>query len=77
MAVKTITIDLEAYSLLASRKRQGQSFSAVIKESFKGKATAKDLLQVLSSLRVQDETLNRLDELVARRRKDPAKAPRL
>ncbi len=77
MAVKTITIDLEAYSLLASRKREGQSFSAVIKENLKGKATANDLLQVLSSLKLQDETLNRLDEQVARRRKDPAKVPRL
>ena len=77
MAVKTITIDLEAYSLLASRKREGQSFSAVIKESLKGKATANDLLQVLSSLKLQEDTLNHLDEQVARRRKDPAKAPRL
>jgi predicted CopG family antitoxin len=77
MAVKTITIDLEAYSLLASRKREGQSFSAVIKENLGGKATAKDLLLVLSSLKVQDDTLDRIDEQVAQRRKDPAKAPRL
>ena len=77
MAVKTITIDLEAYSLLASRKREGQSFSAVIKENLKGKATAKDLLHVLSSLKIQDDTLDRLDDQVARRRKNPAKAPRL
>ncbi len=77
MAVKTITIDLEAYSLLASWKKPGQSFSDVIKENFKGKATAKDLLQVLSSLKVQDDTLDRLDEQIVRRRKNPAKAPRL
>ena len=77
MAVKTITIDLEAYSLLASRKREGQSFSAVIKENLKGKATAKDLLRVLSSLKISEDTLNHLDEQVSRRRKDSAKAPRL
>jgi len=77
MAVKTIAIDLEAYTPLASRKGEGQSFSAGIKESLKGKGTAKDLLQVFSSLKVQDDTLNRLDEQVARRRKDPAKASRL
>ena len=77
MAVKTITIDLEADALLASRKREGQSFSAVIKENLGGKTTAKDLLQVLSSLKVQDNTLDRIDEQVIRRRKNPAKAPRL
>jgi predicted CopG family antitoxin len=77
MTFKTITIDLEAYSLLASRKREGQSFFAVIKESLRGKATAKDLLLVLSSLKVQNDTLVRLDEQVTRRRKNPAKAPRL
>ena len=77
MTFKMITIDLEAYSLLASRKREGQSFSAVIKESLRGKATAKDLLLVLSSLKVQNDTLVRLDKQVARRRENPAKAPRL
>lgn len=77
MAVKTITIDMDAYTLLASRKRQGQSFSSVIKESLGGKATAKDLLQILSSIDVEEATLDHIEEQVARRKNHPAKAPRL
>lgn len=77
MAVKTITIDMDAYTLLASRKRQGQSFSSVIKESLGGKATAKDLLQILSSIDVEEATLDHIEEQVAHRKKHPAKAPRL
>ena len=75
MAFKTITIDLEAYSLLANRKRAGQSFSDVIKENLGGKATAKDLLKVLDFVNVYEDTLDRFDEQVARRRKDQAKSP--
>ena len=77
MAFKTITIDLEAYSLLASRKRAGQSFSDVIKENLGGKATAKDLLKVLDLVNVHEDTLDRFDEQVVRRQKEPTKAPRL
>ena len=75
MAFKTITIDLEAYSLLANRKRAGQSFSDVIKENLGGKATAKDLLKVLDFVNVYEDTLDRFDEQIVRRQKEPTKAP--
>ncbi|WP_447969537.1 antitoxin VapB family protein [Nitrospira sp. M1] len=77
MAVKTITIDMEAYTLLASRKKHGQSFSSVIKESLGGKATAKVLLQLLPSFDVEESTLDHIEEQVANRKKHPVKAPRL
>ncbi len=77
MSFRTITIDLEAYGLLASRNRAGQSFSDVIKEHLGRKTTAKDLLKALSSLKVRDDALNGIDEQVVMRKWNPAKAPRL
>jgi predicted CopG family antitoxin len=75
MAVKTITIDPEAFSLLVSRKRAGQSFSDVIKEHLGGKTTAKDLLKVLGFVNIHEDTLDRFDEQIVRRQKEPTKAP--
>ena len=77
MAVKTITIDLEAYEALARRKRKGESFSRVIKEHFGRRTTGGDLQALLPALRLSAGTLGRLDQLVAARRRDRAKAPRL
>jgi len=52
MAVKTITIDLEAYETLARRKRPGQSFSEVIKQHFAGGSTGHDLLEAVRRLSI-------------------------
>ena len=77
MAVKTITIDVEAYELLARQKRPGQSFSQVIKKTFGATRTGAELLKAASATRLSDEVLDAVDAIVSRRRGDLAKAPRL
>lgn len=71
MAVKTITIDMESYSLLASRKRSGESFSKVIKRTLgeEGK-TGKNLLLHLKDISVSNDFLDHMNEMVAERKTD-------
>ncbi len=77
MAVKTITIDLEAYELLRRRKRGGASFSRVIKEHFGTPRKGRDLLAAIEGLTLDVETLEAIDELIGRRGDDSAEAPAL
>jgi len=77
MAVKTITIDLDAYDALARRKRPGQSFSDVIKERFRTGGTAHDLLEVVRRFALDEDALSAAESLVTRRRRDRARAVRL
>jgi len=77
MAVKTITIDLEAYEALARHKRKGDSFSRVIKEHFGRRRTGRDLEALLKTLRLEPDTLAAVDQLTRARRRDRARAPRL
>ena len=76
MAVKTITIDLEAYALLSRHKREGQSFSQVIKSHFGPQPTAGRFLERVRSVRLEEATLDAMDDLVRRRRHEPARAVR-
>jgi predicted CopG family antitoxin len=76
MAVKTITIDMEAYALLSRHKREGQSFSQVIKSHFGPQPTAGRFLELLRSVRFEGDTLNAMDEIVRRRRLERARAVR-
>ena len=77
MAVKTITIDLEAYEALARRKREGESFSQVIKSHFGRRRTGRGLKQLLAQIRLVGTTVDRIDAVVKSRRKSTVKAPRL
>ncbi len=77
---KTISIDLEAYELLAAHKKEGQSFSQVIKAIVPGKppktGTGADLLEVLRHTQISEETLDRIEEVVRDRAKSPVRVPR-
>ncbi|OGV81509.1 MAG: hypothetical protein A3K19_26005 [Lentisphaerae bacterium RIFOXYB12_FULL_65_16] len=77
MAVKTITIDMEAYGLLAAQKRGNESFSRVIKRRLAPERTAAALLARLPELALADDTLDEIDRRVAARRESPACSPAL
>ncbi|MEO8347999.1 MAG: antitoxin VapB family protein [Acidobacteriota bacterium] len=77
MAVKTITIDLEAYDALARHKRKGDSFSRVIKEHFGRRRTGRDLAALLTTLRLAEDTLAGAEMRIRARRRDHPRAPKL
>lgn len=74
MAVKTITIDMEAYDTLARHKRAGQSFSQVIKAHFGPQPTAGRLLERIKTARLSTEALDAMDAVVRDRKRHPARA---
>mgnify|MGYP006303372615 CR=1 FL=1 len=75
MAVKTLTIDLDAYRLLAADKRAGESFSKVIKRRMREAKTADDLLRDLDRALVAEDTLDALDKVVESRSESLADSP--
>ena len=74
MAVKTITIDIEAYDLLSRHKREGQSFSQVIKAHFGPQPTVARFRERLRSVRLSAAATDAMDVLVKTRRRHPARA---
>ena len=76
MAVKTITIDIEAYALLSRNKGEGQSFSQVIKAHFGPQPTAGRFLAHVRSIRVSAQALDAMGRQVRVRRLEPARAVR-
>ncbi len=77
MAVKTITIDMEAYEALAREKKPGQSFSRVIKAHFGPPKTVAAFRQALSTAGVSAPTLKAVDAIARSRRKSSARMPTL
>jgi predicted CopG family antitoxin len=77
MAVKTITIDMDAYEALRRRKRPGQSFSDVIKERFRGGATGRVLRTLIEEIQIDASTVDAAERIVRARSDDRATAPEL
>lgn len=74
MAVKTITIDLEAYTLLSREKSAGQSFSDVIKARFGPNPTAGRFRALVRGIRVGDDAIEAIARQVRTRRAERARA---
>ena len=77
MAVKTITIDLEAYEILSRHKGKGESFSRVIKDRLGRRTTGKDLRAALARAKLSPETLDAIDTQIRARRTSPARRVKL
>jgi predicted CopG family antitoxin len=75
MAVKTITIDMDAYDLLAGEKRGDESFSRVIKRKFRKANTARVLLERLDEFCLSESALKSLEKIRQARAKSPAESP--
>jgi len=67
MALKTISLDAEAYAALARMKRQDQTFSEIIKARFGRRTTGAGLERILADLNVSEATLDALEEQIRAR----------
>ena len=77
MAVKTITIDLEAYNLLSHHKGDGESFSQVIKRHFGPRPTAGRFRKLMQTVRFSEEALGHMEAQVRERARHRARVIKL
>ena len=76
MAVKTITIDMEAYELLSKLKKGNESFSRVIKNILgKESKTAKRLLENIDKCLPSTDTLVNIEKIIGDRAKSTLDSP--
>jgi hypothetical protein len=73
MAVTTITIDAEAYQVLAAHKKPGQSFSQVIKAHFGARPTADRFRALVGEIALTGDALDAMERQVRGRGKHPAR----
>lgn len=76
MAAKTVTLDAEAYALLARSKRAGETFSEVVRRMLQPPSKISDLAGSLQDLPTKDWT-DIEHARSAQRRRDAARKKRL
>jgi predicted CopG family antitoxin len=69
MAVKTITIDMEAYKRLKSHKMANESFSETIKRVVKKPFDMKAWLKKMEKIQYSDSFVNAVEQVINDRRK--------
>lgn len=77
MAVKTITIDMDAYGILVSAKQGSESFSRVIKRRFSKTTTGRTLLNHLDDVCLSPSGVKGVETVLKARGKSLAESPAL